>query len=71
MEEWLIRKNGLFYRPNRSGYTAYPFDAGLYTEDEAQAEARVESSISAHHASEFAADIQRVQNSVARFHFLK
>ena len=54
--DWLIRKSGYFYRPNRAGYTAHVERAGRYTEAEAKAEARVEpEKISAHHVSEFPA----------------
>lgn len=52
--DWVIRKNGYFYRANRSGYTMEVCAAGRYTEQEARAEARVEPhSISAHPLSEF------------------
>ena len=30
-----IRKNGYFYRPDRAGYTAHPFEAGRYTRADA------------------------------------
>lgn len=40
--EWLIRKNGYFYRPNRSGYTMEKVAAGRYTKAEADAEASIE-----------------------------
>lgn len=54
LREWVIRKNGYFYRANRSGYTQEITAAGLYTEAEAKAEARIEPrGISAHLASEF------------------
>jgi hypothetical protein len=51
--DWVIRKNGYFYRPGRCGYTQEICAAGRYTEAEAKAEARVEKSISAHLATEF------------------
>lgn len=52
---WVIRKNGYFYRANRSGYTAEVSAAGLYTEQEARAEANAEPGrITAHPRSEFA-----------------
>ena len=51
---WVIRKNGMFYRPNRSGYTSRIYEAGRYTEQEAKAEAGIEpKSMSAHPASKF------------------
>lgn len=40
--EWLIRKNGYFYRPNRAGYTCEKVAAGRYTKAEADAEAAIE-----------------------------
>ncbi len=40
--EYLIAKNGYFYRPNRAGYTKSAFAAGLYTRSEALREARIE-----------------------------
>jgi hypothetical protein len=53
-DAWVIRKRGMFYRPNRAGYTSRITEAGRYTEAEARAEARVEpESISAHPASEW------------------
>ena len=69
--EWLIRKSGYFYRPERSGYTADPVAAGLYTEAEAKAEAQIEpDTMSAHHASEYADQIRRARTDVARFNFI-
>lgn len=40
--EYLIRKNGYFYRPNRSGYTMEKVAAGRYTKEEADREAAIE-----------------------------
>ncbi|ESZ63739.1 hypothetical protein NL532_31925 [Mesorhizobium sp. C120A] len=40
--EWLIRKYGYFYRPNRAGYTMEKVAAGRYTKVEADREAAVE-----------------------------
>lgn len=40
--EYLIRKNGYFYRPNRAGYTLEKAAAGLYTRAEADREAAIE-----------------------------
>jgi hypothetical protein len=40
--EYLIRKNGYFYRPNRSGYTMEKVVAGRYTKAEADREAAIE-----------------------------
>ncbi|TIV60312.1 hypothetical protein [Mesorhizobium sp.] len=40
--EWLIRKNGYFYRPNRAGYTLEKVAAGRYTKAEADREAAIE-----------------------------
>lgn len=69
--EWMIRKSGHFYRAGFSGYTIDPVQAGLYTEAEARREANVESTISAHHASEFADAIRRTREDVGRFRFVK
>jgi hypothetical protein len=41
-DEWLIRKRGFYYRPNRAGYTSSIAEAGRYTEAEAKAEAAIE-----------------------------
>lgn len=41
-KEWLIRKNGYFYRPNKSGYTLEKAAAGRYTKDDADREAAIE-----------------------------
>lgn len=43
--QWLIRKRGYYYRPNRAGYTASIAEAGRYTEAEAKAEAAIEPAI--------------------------
>jgi hypothetical protein len=43
--QWLIRKRGYYYRPNRAGYTASVAEAGRYTEAEAKAEAAIEPAI--------------------------
>lgn len=40
--EWLIRKDGYFYRPNCQGYTTHKHEAGRYSEAKARAEAAVE-----------------------------
>jgi hypothetical protein len=40
--EWLIRKGGYYYRPNRAGYTTRKAEAGRYTKSEALAEVAVE-----------------------------
>jgi len=40
--EWLIRKGGYFYRPNMSGYTTAKHEAGRYTKEDAEREARIE-----------------------------
>ncbi|TPN03847.1 hypothetical protein FJ973_29845 [Mesorhizobium sp. B2-1-3] len=40
--EWLIRKDGYFYRPNKSGYTTVKSEAGRYTELDARLEAEIE-----------------------------
>lgn len=40
--EWLIRKDGYFYRPNCQGYTTGKFEAGRYTKAKAEKEAAVE-----------------------------
>jgi hypothetical protein len=53
-KDWVIRKNGYFYRQNRAGYAASVVEAGRFTEAEAKAEATVEGSITAHHITEFA-----------------
>lgn len=51
---WVIRKRGYFYRPDRAGYTASIAQAGRYTEQEAKAEAAIEPwCMSAHPAAEF------------------
>lgn len=68
--EWMIRKSGYFYRPGRCGYTSEAIAAGLYTEAEATAEARIEDTISAHHASEFASDVRRARSLIERFTFI-
>jgi hypothetical protein len=39
---WLIKKGNYYYRPNWSGYTVSPLDAGRYTRSQATAEASVE-----------------------------
>ena len=54
---WVIRRNGMFYRPNYSGYTKDIVYAGLY--DERSAKSRVDpgAGVTAHPASEFKADI--------------
>ena len=52
-KEWLIRKRGYYYRPNRAGYTSSVLEAGRYTEQEAKDEAKIEpGKITAVHFSE-------------------
>jgi hypothetical protein len=41
-KEYLIRKDGYFYRPNCQGYTTRKIEAGRYTKAKAEAEAAVE-----------------------------
>ena len=41
-EDWVIRKSGYFYRPNRSGYTQNIAEAGRFTEKFARDEAAIE-----------------------------
>lgn len=51
--EWLIRKAGYYYRPNRAGYTSEKAEAGRYTKAEADLEAAIEPwRMSAVHESE-------------------
>ncbi len=70
--EWLIRKSGYFYRPDRSGYTKDVIAAGLYTEAEAKAEAAIEPDcMTAMHASEFAAPIRAARDLLDRFTFIE
>lgn len=38
----LVKKDGYYYRPNRSGYTTRVSEAGLYTKEEAEREAAIE-----------------------------
>lgn len=52
-DTWLIRKNGYFYRPKSRGYTASIYEAGLYSREDAEQEARIEPSITAHPISEY------------------
>lgn len=40
--EWLIKKDGYFYRPNFCGYATSKFEAGRYTKTDADREAAVE-----------------------------
>lgn len=40
--EWLIRKGGMYYRPDRAGYTSSPAEAGRYTLAEALREVEIE-----------------------------
>lgn len=57
---WVIRKAGAFYRPNRCGYTVHIEAAGLYTQEEAECEARIEpNEITAHPLSEYRAELER------------
>lgn len=51
-DAWVVRKRGLFYRPNSPGYTADVFKAGHYTEADAKAEA-TSFGVTAHPLSEF------------------
>lgn len=56
--EWLIRKGGYFYRPNFCGYTTSKHEAGRYTKEDAEREARVEPwHMKAIHESEWPDDV--------------
>lgn len=53
-EAWVIRKNGAFYRDNYCGYTTDPCAAGVYTREQAEAEAAHEpKAVSAHRLSDW------------------
>jgi len=41
-ENYVIRKGGAYYRPNCQGYTHHIADAGRYTRERAEREARIE-----------------------------
>ena len=43
--KWVIIKRGLFYRPNKKGYTACLINAGIYTQEEAEREAKIQPNI--------------------------
>ena len=65
MDDWVIRKRGYFYRPNRAGYTSDIAAAGRYTEADAKAEAMLElEHISAHPLSELFAALSCRQGKV-------
>lgn len=53
---WLIRKNGHFYRPNKAGYTSRKSEAGRYTEADAKSEARIEKGMQAIHVDDWPDD---------------
>jgi len=36
VEQYLLKKRGVYYRPNSQGYTVHIRDAGLYSEKEAE-----------------------------------
>lgn len=40
-EPYVIRKHGMFYRPNSRGYTYSIFEAGLYEKEDALKEAKM------------------------------
>lgn len=54
--DWLIRKGGYFYRPNKAGYTTRKSEAGRYTEADAKAEAQIEPGMKAIRAEEWPDD---------------
>lgn len=39
-DKWVLRKRGLFWRPNSQGYTSSLAEAGLYTDEESTARAK-------------------------------
>lgn len=64
-QDWVIRKRGYFYRPDRAGYTGNIYEAGRYTEQEARAEASIEPKcMSAHPAWEFLPSEEHDNNTV-------
>lgn len=69
--EWLIRKNGYFYRPNRAGYTLEKVAAGRYTRAEADREASVEpENFTVLHESEVpdAPEVDQLKASLSQLH---
>jgi len=65
VEDHMIRKMGLWYRPGAHGYTNSVIDAGLFTQDRAEREVAVEpQNISAHHVREFADELHDVRSKV-------
>lgn len=71
--EWLIRKDGYFYRPNKSGYTTKKHEAGRYEREDAEQEARIEPwHMKAVHQDEWpddpvSATISKLQAEIARY----
>jgi hypothetical protein len=58
-EPWVIRKGGAFYRSNYAGYTVHPEAAGLYTQEEAEGEAKRCTECSAHRFADFRDELVR------------
>lgn len=51
--DYVIRKGGYFYRPNKAGYCASVYEAGRYTQADAEAEAVHCPEVSAHPLSDW------------------
>lgn len=60
--EWVIRKHGMFYRPNAAGYTNDILRAGFFDERTAKAHADDGAGVTAHPVKEF---IDQIDTSIA------
>lgn len=67
LRDHFIRKNGYFYRSDKSGYTGEVLHAGLYTKEDAEREARIEpGNIKAVPVTEYLDEIEYIRRSLMR-----